>query len=117
MVQLLHRAANNPIITAADLPYPANAVFNPGAARRGWERRRSSCCEWRDLRGISDGLGGAGQATTRESRPARRPGRDDQDEADAPDPRTRRPDRASLVGARGDFEAGVASELARTGVY
>jgi hypothetical protein len=47
MVQLLHRAANNPIITAADLPYPANAVFNPGAARRGWERRRSSCCEWR----------------------------------------------------------------------
>jgi hypothetical protein len=35
MVQLLHRAANNPIITAADLPYPVNAVFNPGAARRG----------------------------------------------------------------------------------
>lgn len=30
---LFTRHPLNPIITAADLPYPANAVFNPGAAR------------------------------------------------------------------------------------
>jgi len=33
MVQLLLWAENNPILTAADLPSRANAVFNPGAAR------------------------------------------------------------------------------------
>ena len=37
MGELLQRAANNPIITAADLPYRANAVINPGAARVGEE--------------------------------------------------------------------------------
>ena len=31
--QLFQRQPTNPIIRAADLPYPANAVFNPGAAR------------------------------------------------------------------------------------
>ena len=32
---LFKRSASNPILTAADLPYPANSVFNPGAARVG----------------------------------------------------------------------------------
>jgi predicted GH43/DUF377 family glycosyl hydrolase len=32
---LFQRHPNNPIITAAQLPYPANAVFNPGASRLG----------------------------------------------------------------------------------
>jgi Predicted glycosylase len=85
MGELLQRAANNPIITAADLPYRANAVFNPGAARVGEETVLLLRVE--DPRDLAR-VGGAGQATTRESRPARRPGRDDQDEADAPDPRT-----------------------------
>jgi predicted GH43/DUF377 family glycosyl hydrolase len=30
---LLHRHAKNPILTAADWPYPAHTVFNPGATR------------------------------------------------------------------------------------
>jgi predicted GH43/DUF377 family glycosyl hydrolase len=30
---LFHRYQNNPILTAADWPYPAHTVFNPGAAR------------------------------------------------------------------------------------
>jgi predicted GH43/DUF377 family glycosyl hydrolase len=30
---LLHRYRNNPILTAADWPYPAHTVFNPGATR------------------------------------------------------------------------------------
>jgi predicted GH43/DUF377 family glycosyl hydrolase len=30
--ELFHREATNPIITAADFPYPVNSVFNPGAA-------------------------------------------------------------------------------------
>jgi predicted GH43/DUF377 family glycosyl hydrolase len=30
---LLHRHARNPILTAADWPYPAHTVFNPGATR------------------------------------------------------------------------------------
>jgi predicted GH43/DUF377 family glycosyl hydrolase len=51
MGQLLQRAANNPIITAADLPYRANAVFNPGAARVGEETVLLLRVE--DLRGIS----------------------------------------------------------------
>ena len=51
MDELLHRAANNQIITAADLPYPANAVFNPGAARVGEETLLLLRVE--DLRGIS----------------------------------------------------------------
>jgi predicted GH43/DUF377 family glycosyl hydrolase len=32
-VELLHRHADNPILTAADWPYPAHTVFNPGATR------------------------------------------------------------------------------------
>jgi predicted GH43/DUF377 family glycosyl hydrolase len=32
-VELLHRHANNPILTVADWPYPAHTVFNPGATR------------------------------------------------------------------------------------
>ena len=41
----------NPIITAADCPYRANTVFNPGAPRSATRR----CCSSRveDLRGIS----------------------------------------------------------------
>ena len=30
---LFHRHAQNPILTAADWPYPAHTVFNPGAVR------------------------------------------------------------------------------------
>ncbi|MEP7360885.1 MAG: glycosidase [Chloroflexota bacterium] len=45
------RAATNPIITAADVPYPANSVFNPGAARVGDETILLLRVE--DLRGIS----------------------------------------------------------------
>lgn len=30
---LFHRHENNPILTAADWPYPAHSVFNPGATR------------------------------------------------------------------------------------
>jgi predicted GH43/DUF377 family glycosyl hydrolase len=32
-VTLLHRHARNPILTAADWPYPVHTVFNPGATR------------------------------------------------------------------------------------
>lgn len=31
--ELLHRYTHNPILTAADWPYPINTVFNPGATR------------------------------------------------------------------------------------
>jgi predicted GH43/DUF377 family glycosyl hydrolase len=31
--ELLHRYTHNPILTAADWPYPVNTVFNPGATR------------------------------------------------------------------------------------
>ena len=48
---LFHRHAGNPIITAADLPYAANAVFNPGAARVDGETILLLRVE--DLRGIS----------------------------------------------------------------
>ena len=30
--ELFHRHKLNPILTAADWPYPINSVFNPGAA-------------------------------------------------------------------------------------
>ena len=36
---LFIRSPANPILTAADVPYPANAVFNPGAARVDGETR------------------------------------------------------------------------------
>ncbi len=48
---LFQRAPGNPIIRAADLPYPANAVFNPGAARVDGETVLLLRVE--DLRGIS----------------------------------------------------------------
>jgi predicted GH43/DUF377 family glycosyl hydrolase len=50
-VQVLRRSDLNPIITAADVPYPANSVFNPGAARVGDETILLLRIE--DLRGIS----------------------------------------------------------------
>jgi predicted GH43/DUF377 family glycosyl hydrolase len=48
---LFSRSAANPILTAADVPYPANSVFNPGAARVGDETILLVRVE--DLRGIS----------------------------------------------------------------
>jgi hypothetical protein len=30
---LFHRSAANPVLTVADVPYPASSVFNPGAIR------------------------------------------------------------------------------------
>jgi predicted GH43/DUF377 family glycosyl hydrolase len=48
---LFTRFPGNPIITAADLPYPANTVFNPGAAAVEGETLLLLRVE--DLRGIS----------------------------------------------------------------
>jgi predicted GH43/DUF377 family glycosyl hydrolase len=48
---LFERSQANPILTAADVPYPANSVFNPGAARVGNETVLLVRVE--DLRGIS----------------------------------------------------------------
>jgi predicted GH43/DUF377 family glycosyl hydrolase len=48
---LFERSATNPILTLADVPYPANSVFNPGAARVGDETVLLVRVE--DLRGIS----------------------------------------------------------------
>jgi predicted GH43/DUF377 family glycosyl hydrolase len=48
---LFVRHADNPIITVGQLPYPANAVFNPGAARVDGETVLLLRVE--DLRGIS----------------------------------------------------------------
>jgi predicted GH43/DUF377 family glycosyl hydrolase len=48
---LFRRNPTNPILTAADVPYPANAVFNPGAARVGGEALLLVPVE--NLRGIS----------------------------------------------------------------
>ena len=48
---LFLRSDANPILTAADLPYPANSVFNPGAARVGDETILLARVE--DLRGMS----------------------------------------------------------------
>jgi predicted GH43/DUF377 family glycosyl hydrolase len=48
---LFRRAIENPILVAADVPYPANSVFNPGAARVGDETVLLVRIE--DLRGIS----------------------------------------------------------------
>ncbi|HEU5202873.1 MAG TPA: hypothetical protein VFU17_01115 [Candidatus Limnocylindrales bacterium] len=50
-VMLFGRSDANPILTAADVPYPANSVFNPGAARVGDETVLLVRVE--DLRGIS----------------------------------------------------------------
>ncbi|MFC1585173.1 glycosidase [Fibrobacterota bacterium] len=35
--EIMKRHEGNPLLTAADLPYPANAVFNAGAVKRGKE--------------------------------------------------------------------------------
>ncbi len=48
---LFRRSELNPILTAADLPYPANSVFNPGAARL--ENETILLVRVEDLRGIS----------------------------------------------------------------
>ncbi len=48
---LFERSAANPILTAADVPYLVNSVFNPGAARVGEETILLVRAE--DLRGIS----------------------------------------------------------------
>ena len=48
---LFRRHPANPILTAADVPYPANSVFNPAAARVGDETILLVRVE--DLRGIS----------------------------------------------------------------
>lgn len=49
---LFRRSSHNPILTIANLPYPANSVFNPGAARVGDETILLTRVE--DLRGISE---------------------------------------------------------------
>ncbi len=49
--RLFVRHPSNPILTAEDLPYPANTVFNPGAARVGDETVLLLRVE--DLRGVS----------------------------------------------------------------
>jgi predicted GH43/DUF377 family glycosyl hydrolase len=49
--ELFERHPSNPILTAADWPYPANAVFNPAAASVGGETIVIARVE--DLRGIS----------------------------------------------------------------
>lgn len=49
--EVLRRSTANPILGAADVPYPANSVFNPGAARLGDETVLLLRVE--DLRGIS----------------------------------------------------------------
>ena len=48
---LFERSRRNPILTVEDLPYPANAIFNPGAAQVGAETLLLARVE--DLRGIS----------------------------------------------------------------
>ena len=48
---LFERSPRNPILTVEDLPYPANAIFNPGAAQVGAEALLLVRVE--DLRGIS----------------------------------------------------------------
>lgn len=48
---LFERSQGNPILTVEDLPYPANAIFNPGAAQVGGETLLLVRVE--DLRGIS----------------------------------------------------------------
>jgi predicted GH43/DUF377 family glycosyl hydrolase len=49
--ELFARSSANPILTVSDLPYPANSVFNPGAARLDGETVLLVRVE--DLRGIS----------------------------------------------------------------
>ncbi|MFM9873292.1 MAG: glycosidase [Fimbriimonadaceae bacterium] len=49
---LLHRHPNNPILTAADWPYPAHSVFNPGAVMLK-DGTTLLMCRVEDRRGIS----------------------------------------------------------------
>jgi predicted GH43/DUF377 family glycosyl hydrolase len=48
---LFHRSELNPILRPSDVPYPANSIFNPGAARVDGETILLARVE--DLRGIS----------------------------------------------------------------
>lgn len=50
--ELLHRYAGNPILTAADWPYPINTVFNAGATRLP-DGTTLLLCRVEDRRGIS----------------------------------------------------------------
>lgn len=49
--ELFRRSAANPILTVGDLPYPANSVFNPAAARV--ENETVLLVRVEDMRGIS----------------------------------------------------------------
>ena len=49
---LLHRHPQNPILTAADWPYPAHAVFNPGATLLA-DGTTLLLCRVEDRRGVS----------------------------------------------------------------
>lgn len=49
---LLHRHADNPILTAADWPYPAHTVFNAGATRLA-DGTTLLLCRVEDRRGLS----------------------------------------------------------------
>jgi predicted GH43/DUF377 family glycosyl hydrolase len=49
---LLHRHAHNPILTAADWPYPVHSVFNPGAVRLV-DGTTLLLCRVEDRRGMS----------------------------------------------------------------
>ncbi len=49
---LFHRHEANPILTAADWPYPVNSVFNPGAVRLQ-DGTTLLLCRVEDLRGHS----------------------------------------------------------------
>ena len=49
--ELFHRHPGNPVLTAADFPYPMNSVFNPGAALLNGET--VLLCRVEDRRGIS----------------------------------------------------------------
>jgi predicted GH43/DUF377 family glycosyl hydrolase len=50
--ELFHRSATNPILTAADWPYPVNSVFNPGATRLA-DGTTLLLCRVEDRRGLS----------------------------------------------------------------
>jgi predicted GH43/DUF377 family glycosyl hydrolase len=50
--QLFHRHASNPILTAADWPYPAHTVFNAGATRLP-DGTTLLLCRVEDRRGLS----------------------------------------------------------------
>src|ERR1700752_1079380 len=49
---LFHRDAANPILTAADWPYPVHSVFNPGATRLH-DGTTLLLCRVEDRRGLS----------------------------------------------------------------